>query len=80
MATQAEEDIRRCFALGATRVSIDFSCPSTNLLEKFIELNNRVIDRFSVAERAKIGIYAAAGGVDYAQLAPSMFDMNAGDS
>ncbi|MDQ3628736.1 MAG: hypothetical protein M3419_08005 [Actinomycetota bacterium] len=58
-----------------------------HMLEQFIELNNQVIDRFSAAERVDIGIHTCPGGdmdsvhsadVDYAELLPSMFKMNAG--
>ena len=57
------------------------------MLGHFIELNNRVIDRFSAEERKNIGIHTCPGGdcdsthsadVDYAELLPSMFKMNAG--
>ena len=53
----------------------------------FIELNNRVIDRFTAEERRNIGIHTCPGGdcdsthsadVDYAELLPRMFQMNAG--
>jgi methionine synthase II (cobalamin-independent) len=95
-----EKDIRRCFEVGAARVSIDFTegrlaCrndprnPWTGrgMLGHFIELNNRVLDRFSTEERRNIGIHTCPGGdcdsthsadVDYAELLPSMFKMNAG--
>ncbi|MBA2574984.1 MAG: hypothetical protein H0V02_09405, partial [Nocardioidaceae bacterium] len=88
------------FAAGASRVSIDFTegrlaCKNDprnpwtgrHMLEGFIELNNRVIDRFSAEERTNIGIHTCPGGdmdsvhsadVDYADLLPSMFRMNAG--
>jgi methionine synthase II (cobalamin-independent) len=57
------------------------------MLEHFIELNNSVIDRFSADERKNIGIHTCPGGdcdsthsadVDYAELLPSLFKMNAG--
>ena len=95
-----EKDIRQAFKAGAKRVSIDFTegrlaCrndpknPWTGrkMLGHFIELNNRVIDRFSAAERRNIGIHTCPGGdcdathsadVDYAELLPKMFKMNAG--
>jgi methionine synthase II (cobalamin-independent) len=95
-----EKDIRQCFATGAVRVSIDFTegrlaCrndpnnPWTGraMLGGFIELNNRVLDRFTAEERVNIGIHTCPGGdcdsthsadVDYADLLPSMFKMNAG--
>ena len=100
LCDECERDIRKCFAAGAKRVSIDFTegrlaCrndprnPWTGrqMLEQFIELNNRVIDRFSAEERRDIGIHTCPGGdcdsthsadVDYAELLPSMFKMNAG--
>ncbi len=57
------------------------------MLADFVKLNNRVIDRFSAEERKNIGIHTCPGGdcdsthsadVDYAELLPSMFQMNAG--
>jgi methionine synthase II (cobalamin-independent) len=100
LCDECEKDIRKCFAAGAARVSIDFTegrlaCrndprnPWTgrHMLGQFIELNNRVIDRFSAAERKNIGIHTCPGGdcdathsadVDYAELLPGMFKMNAG--
>ena len=57
------------------------------MLGQFIELNNRVLDRFTAEERKNIGIHTCPGGdcdathsadVDYAELLPSMFKMNAG--
>ncbi len=100
LCNECEKDIRQCFAAGAQRVSIDFTegrlaCrndprnPWTGrkMLEHFVELNNRVIDRFSAEERRNIGIHTCPGGdcdsthsadVDYAEMLPSMFKMNAG--
>jgi methionine synthase II (cobalamin-independent) len=100
LCDECEKDIRMAFKAGAKRVSIDFTegrlaCrndprnPWTGrkMLSHFIELNNRVIDRFSAAERRNIGIHTCPGGdcdsthsadVDYAELLPSMFKMNAG--
>jgi methionine synthase II (cobalamin-independent) len=100
LCDECEKDIRQCFAAGAVRVSIDFTegrlaCrndprnPWTGrgMLASFIELNNRVLDRFSAEERKNIGIHTCPGGdcdsthsadVDYAELLPSMFKMNAG--
>ncbi|HEY1920424.1 MAG TPA: 5-methyltetrahydropteroyltriglutamate--homocysteine methyltransferase [Streptosporangiaceae bacterium] len=58
-----------------------------NLLPHFIELNNRVFARFSADERTRIGVHTCPGGdrdsvhsadVDYNDLLPSMFGMNAG--
>jgi methionine synthase II (cobalamin-independent) len=100
LTNECEKDIRQAFAAGAVRVSIDFTegrLASKNdprnpwtgrrMLEHFIELNNRVIDRFTPEERVNIGIHTCPGGdrdsvhsadVDYNDLLPTMFDMNAG--
>src|ERR1700736_6189109 len=100
LADECEKDIRGAFKAGAKRVSIDFTegrlaCrndpknPWTgrNMLGEFLRLNNRVLDRFSPAERRNIGIHTCPGGycdathsadVYYAELLPSMFKMNAG--
>ena len=100
LCDECEKDIRGAFKAGAKRVSIDFTegrlaCradpnnPWTGrkMLPHFIELNNRVLDRFSPEERKNIGIHTCPGGdcdathsadVDYAELLPSMFKMNAG--
>lgn len=100
LCDEAEKDIRQAFAAGAKRVSIDFTegrlaskndprnpWTGRHMLEQFIELNNRVIDRFSAEERTNIGVHTCPGGdmdsvhsaeVDYAELLPSMFQMNAG--
>ena len=57
------------------------------MLPHFIELNNRVIDRFTAEERVNIGIHTCPGGdrdsvhsadVPYNDLLPSMFKINAG--
>jgi len=57
------------------------------MLPGFIALNNRVLDRFTPEERVNIGIHTCPGGdcdathsadVDYADLLPSLFEMNAG--
>ncbi len=100
LVDECEKDIRGCFEAGAERVSMDFTegrlaCKNDprnpwtgrKMLDSFIELNNRVIDRFSPEERKDIGIHTCPGGdcdsthsdeVDYAELLPSMFKMNAG--
>ncbi len=100
LCDECERDIRKCFEVGAKRVSIDFTegrlaCrndpdnPWTGqkMLDQFIELNNRVINRFTPNERRSIGVHTCPGGdcdsthsadVDYAELLPKMFQMNAG--
>ena len=100
LVNECETDIRRAFEVGAARVSIDFTegrlaCRNdprnpwtgANMLPHFIELINRVLDRFTAEERTNIGIHTCPGGdrdsvhsadVDYNDLLPSMFKLNAG--
>jgi methionine synthase II (cobalamin-independent) len=100
LCDEVEKDIRQCFDAGAKRVSIDFTegrlankndsrNPWTNkdMLQEFIDLNNRVIDRFSPEERKNIGIHTCPGGdcdsvhskdVPYEKLLSKMFQLNAG--
>lgn len=100
LVNECEKDIRSAFAAGAARVSIDFTegrlatredprnpWTGAGLLPHFIELNNRVLARFTAEERTKIGIHTCPGGdrdsvhsadVPYNNLLPSMFQINAG--
>jgi methionine synthase II (cobalamin-independent) len=97
---ECEKDIREAFAAGAERVSVDFTegrlatredprnpWTGAGLLPHFIELNNRVMARFSAEERRNIGIHTCPGGdrdsvhsadVPYNNLLGTMFDINAG--
>ena len=61
--------------------------PSRGLLRDFVALNNQVLARFSDAERARIGVHTCPGGdqdsthsadVDYAELLPDLFAIDAG--
>lgn len=61
--------------------------PTRTLLRSFVALNNQVLDRFSPDERARIGVHVCPGGdldsthsadVDYEDLLPDLFQMNAG--
>ncbi len=61
--------------------------PSGGLLRSFIDLNNQVLDRFTPAERLRIGVHVCPGGdhdstrsadVDYAGLLPDLFQLNVG--
>ncbi len=91
-----ETEVRNCLRKGAHTVQVDFTegrlavklDPSGNLLERFIELNNLALARFSPAERQRIGIHTCPGGdcdsthsadVDYAELLPLLFELNAGN-
>ena len=67
---EAETDIRKALAAGASAVQIDFTegrlavklDPSLGLLRTFIALNNRVLDRFSDEERRRLGVHTCPGG------------------
>jgi len=95
LINEAVADIRSAFDAGADSVQIDFTegrlslklDPSGGLLKSFVELNNKVLERFSAAERARIGVHVCPGGdhdsthsadVDYAGLLPTLFATNAG--
>src|ERR1700751_3145702 len=100
LVNECEKDTRQAFAAGAARVSIDFTegrlatradprnpWTGRNMLPHFIELNNRVLERFSAEERTRIGLHTCPGGdrdsvhsadVPYSDLLPSMFGINAG--
>jgi methionine synthase II (cobalamin-independent) len=100
LVSECEKDIRQAFAAGAARVSVDFTegrlatrndprnpWTGRGMLPHFIELNNRVMDRFSAEERSRIGLHTCPGGdrdsvhsadVPYSDLLPSMFGINAG--
>jgi len=92
---EARQDISDCLEEGAACVQIDFTegrlalklDPSGGLLDSFVELNNRVLDDFSPAERQRIGVHTCPGGdrdsthsadVDYVALLPSLFRLNVG--
>lgn len=97
---ECEKDIRQAFAAGAVRVSVDFTegrlatradarnpWTGAGMLPHFIDLNNRVMERFTAAERVNIGVHTCPGGdrdsvhsadVPYNNLLPEMFKINAG--
>jgi len=61
--------------------------PSKQLLQSFIDLNNEVLGKFTEDERARIGIHTCPGSdldathsldVDYAELLPTLFELDAG--
>jgi len=96
LLNEAEMDIRKSFQNGAYKVQIDFTearlalklDPSGGLLRLFIDLNNEVINRFSEADRKRIGVHSCPGGdhdsthsadIPYAALLPLLFQLNAGN-
>jgi 5-methyltetrahydropteroyltriglutamate--homocysteine methyltransferase len=94
LVREAEADIRGCLEKGAHTVQMDFTegrlsvklDPTGQLLNDFIELNNRVLEKFSSEERERIGVHTCPGGdqdsthsadVDYAELLPGLFSLKA---
>ncbi len=94
LVAEAASEIRGCLERGA-RVQIDFTearlsiklDPSKQLLDAFVDLNNRVLERLTEQERARVGVHTCPGGdrdsthsadVDYAELLPALFRMNVG--
>jgi len=95
LLNEAEADIRGALEAGAYCMQIDFTearlslklDPSGGLLRSFIALNNQVLDRFTAAERERIGVHVCPGGdhdsthsadVDYAGLLPNLFQLSTG--
>jgi 5-methyltetrahydropteroyltriglutamate--homocysteine methyltransferase len=73
------------FTEGRLAMKID---PSGGLLASFIDLNNLALARFSERDRARLGVHTCPGGdrdsthsfdVDYAELLPSLFQLNVGN-
>ena len=100
IVNECEKDIRSCLDAGAAHVVMDFTegrlaprndprnpWTTRNLLPHFIELDNRVFDRFSPEERKNIGVHVCPGGdvdsvhsadVPYEELLKHLFKLNAG--
>jgi 5-methyltetrahydropteroyltriglutamate--homocysteine methyltransferase len=95
LLNEAETDIRKCFTGGAYNVQIDFTearlaiklDPSKGLLKMFIDLNNKVLDRFTESERKRIGVHTCPGGdhdsthsadIPYSELLPLLFELHVG--
>lgn len=96
LINEADADIRRSLISGAYNVQIDFTearlslklDPSGGLLQSFIDLNNRVLDRFTAEDRKRIGVHSCPGGdhdsthsadISYADLLPYLFQLRAGN-
>lgn len=95
LLSQTELDIRRCLKRDAHSVQIDFTegrlsiklDPSKSVLKSFVELNNKVLNRFTSEERTKIGVHVCPGGdkdsthsadIDYSDFLPDLFALNVG--
>src|SRR5258708_7991525 len=95
LVKEAALDICECLDAGVACVQIDFTerplalkfDPSVGLLNTLIELNKRVLDRFTAAEQERIGVHTCPGGdhdsthsadVGYTGLLLSLFRLNGG--
>jgi methionine synthase II (cobalamin-independent) len=93
---EAEADIRGALDAGAHVVQLDFTegrlslklDPSGTVLDDFIALDNQLLERFTDAERSRIGVHTCPGGdydsthsldVDYAGFLPKLFQLKAGN-
>jgi 5-methyltetrahydropteroyltriglutamate--homocysteine methyltransferase len=96
LLAEHEREVRRCLALGAHAVQIDFTearlavklDPTGELLATFIGLVNLGLERFTAAERRRIGVHTCPGGdcdsthsadADYAALLPSLLRLDVGN-
>jgi len=96
LLSEHEKEVRGCLDAGAAKVQIDFTegrlavklDRSGALLERFIDLNNLGLARFSGQERDRLGVHTCPGGdrdsthsadVDYADLLPSLFQLRVGN-
>jgi 5-methyltetrahydropteroyltriglutamate--homocysteine methyltransferase len=96
LLNEHETEVRQCLEKGAHKVQIDFTegrlaikiDPSGELLNRFIDLNNLALSRFSAEERKRIGVHTCPGAdrdsthsadVDYAELLPSLLELNVGN-
>ena len=96
LLNEGEADIRKSLDAGAYNVQIDFTearlalklDPGAGLLKTFIELNNKVLSRFTEDERKRIGVHSCPGGdhdsthsadISYADLLPLLFELKAGN-
>jgi 5-methyltetrahydropteroyltriglutamate--homocysteine methyltransferase len=95
LINECEKDIRQCLLQQAYKVQVDFTegrlslklDPSGGVLRQFIDLNNRVFNRFTEEERKRLGVHFYPGGdmdsthsadVDYTKFLPLLFNLNVG--
>lgn len=93
---EAVKDIRSCFDNGAMHVQIDFTearlaiklDPTKELLQHFIDINNKVLSHFSESECQRIGVHTCPGAdhdsthsadIDYEELIPMLLTLNSGN-
>jgi len=95
LVDEAEKEIRLCLGSGAYNVQMNFSeallafqlDPGKEFLKSLINIDNRVLKRFSTEEQKRIGIHICPRGaqgasqnrlIDYVGLLPLLFPLNVG--
>ncbi|CAF2374813.1 unnamed protein product [Rotaria sp. Silwood2] len=96
LIVESEKDIRRCLESGVHCVQLDFTearfslkiDPTGQLLRDFVQLNNRVLDRFGSQEQQRLGVHVCPGGdqdsthsleIDYLEVLPTLFELHVGN-
>jgi 5-methyltetrahydropteroyltriglutamate--homocysteine methyltransferase len=96
LINECEKDIRLCLQENAFKVQMDFTegrlslklDPSGGVLKQFIQLNNRVFDRFTAEEQKRLGVHVCPGAdldsthsadIDYTLFIPAVFDLHVGN-
>ena len=96
LINESEKDIRMCLERGVHCVQLDFTearfslkiDPTGQLLQNFVRLNNRVLERFKFNEQHRLGVHVCPGGdqdcyhsfeVDYLQVLPTLFQLHVGN-
>jgi len=81
--TKGAHMVQMDFTEGRLSLKLD---PTRRLLHSFIDLNNLVLERFSAEDRKRLGVHTCPGAdrhsshsaeVDYAELLPSLFELQA---
>ncbi|UJR20389.1 hypothetical protein I4U23_023520 [Adineta vaga] len=94
LINEAEKDVRRCLKAGADKVQLDFAKTELtlkidsngNLLKESIEINNRMLDRFSSEEQKKLGVHVCSANeneksqsshdIDYLEVLEEVFQLH----
>jgi 5-methyltetrahydropteroyltriglutamate--homocysteine methyltransferase len=86
LVTAAEADLRGCLEGGAYRVQLDWrdglvrpgDAAGTDLLDRFVAIDNSVLDRFTRDEQDRIGVHVApgAGHAGYLELLPHLLQLD----
>lgn len=93
LINEGEKDIRLCLEAGADKVQLDFPeaklawkwDETGRLFEEFLQINNRVLDRFNDQEKKKLGVHICSGNdrgcthsfdVDYSRVLHHIFRLH----